>query len=185
MAPQQHLVISWVLSNLNRDIRRDRIFCTLCGVVADIDGLGIIIDAIRGDKLHTCYCTWHHLVTHNILTLLIIGTLAYFVCSRKILPVVIAIVTYLTHLLFDLVGSGCADGTTWPMWPFWPFSRYEIDLSWQWPLNDYKNVLITAIFVVIMLVIAAKNKRSLLEVVSPKLDRYCIDVIERLLRREK
>lgn len=183
MAPQQHLLISWVLSNLNYDKRRDRIVTTICGVIADLDGLGVIIDEISGDGSYHYYFSWHRKFGHNIFALLAIGTITYFICKRKILPALVAAVTYLTHIFFDLIGSGGPDGSIWEMWPLWPLSQYEIAISWQWPLNDWKNTLIAAIFIVIMIIIASKKKRSLLEIFSRKLDRYCINVVEGVFKK--
>jgi hypothetical protein len=85
MAPQQHLVLSWVLSNLNYDKRRDRIVATLCGVIPDIDGLGVIIDKITGDGAYYYYFAWHHKSGHNLLGVIVIGLIAYFICGKKIL----------------------------------------------------------------------------------------------------
>jgi len=184
MAPQQHLVLSWVLSNLNYDKRRDRIVTTICGIIPDVDGLGVIVDKILGDGSYNYYFLWHHKAGHNILGLLVIGIITYFICKRRILPVFVGIITYLTHIFFDLIGSGGPDGSIWPMSPFWPFSQYEISISWQWSLNDWKNTLITAIFIVIMIVIACKKKRSFLEVFSQRFDRYCINAVKSIIKRK-
>jgi hypothetical protein len=166
MAPQQHLVLSWVLSNLNYEKRRDRIVATICGVIPDVDGLGIIIDKILGDGSYYYYFLWH------------------LICRRKLLPTLVATLTYITHLFFDFVGSGGPDGEIWPMYPFWPFSKYEMSVSWQWSLNDWKNTVIAAVFILIMIIIAAKKNRSCIEVVSSRLDRYCIDTARHLFKRE-
>jgi inner membrane protein len=184
MAPQQHLVLSWVLSNLNYDKRRDRIVATICGVIPDVDGLGIVIDKILGDGSYYYYFLWHRKGLHGAVGLLAVGIAAYLICRRKLLPTLVAALTYTTHILFDLVGSAGPDGGIWPMYPLWPFSKYEMTVSWQWSLNDWKNTVIAGVFILIMIIIAAKKNRTCLEVVSPRLDRYCIETVRRLVKRE-
>lgn len=183
MAPQQHLVLSWVLSNLNYDKRRDRIVATLCGVIPDIDGFGVIIDKITGDGAYYYYFAWHHKSGHNLFGVIVIGLIAYFVCGKRILPATIAIMTYLIHLFCDIIGSGGPDGSLWPIYLLWPFSEHETTVSWQWALNSWQNTLITAIFIIIVIIIAGQKKRSFLEVFSQRLDRYCINVIEGIIKR--
>lgn len=185
MAPQQHLVISWVLSNLGYDKRRDRIVATVCGVIPDIDGLGIIIDKILGDGSYYYYMSWHRKVGHSIVGVLVVAVLAYLICNRKVLPALVAGLTYVTHLLLDLVGSGGPDGDIWGSWLFWPFSEYELSVGWQWGLNSWQNTGITGAFIVMMIMIAAKKRRTVLEVISVRLDRYCIDLISRMFGRQR
>ena len=109
---------------------------------------------------------------------------AYLICQRKVLPACIAGLVYLVHMFLDLAGSAGPDGSIWTIYPFWPFSRYEVGVDWQWPLNSWQNTLITAVFLVITIIIAAKKKRTFLEIFSTRLDRYCIGVFERLLGKK-
>jgi membrane-bound metal-dependent hydrolase YbcI (DUF457 family) len=182
MVPQQHLVLSWVLSNLGYDKRRDRIVATICGVVPDIDGLGIIVDKIRGDGTYNYYFLWHHKAGHNILFFFILMIITYFICKRKILPVFVGAIAFLTHIFLDLAGSGGPDGSIWALWPLWPFSEYRVSVSWQWSLNDWRNTLIAAVFIVIMIIIGSKKNRSVLEVFSQRLDKYCINVVKGIFK---
>ena len=185
MAPQQHLVISWVLSNLNYERKRDRIITTLCGIFPDIDGLGVIMDEISGDQSYSHYLLWHRTFGHNLLAVLVAAIITFFLCKRKVMPAIIAAITYLVHIFFDLTGSAGPDGSIWPIYPLWPFSGHRVAVTWQWALNSWQNTAITAIFIFIMFAIAAKKRRSLLEIFSTRLDRYCISVFERLLARKK
>lgn len=184
MTPQSHLVISWVLSNLNCDKRKDRIVTTVCGVIPDIDGLGLIVVKIFGVEKYYWLELLHHKVGHNIFGVIVIGLIAYCVCERRILPAIIAIIAYLTHIFCDLMGSAASDGGIWPIYFFWPFSLHETTISWQWPLQDWKNVLITAIFIVTMIMITSNKKRSFLEMFSPRFDKHCIDVVEGISKRK-
>lgn len=184
MAPQQHLVLSWVLSNLNWTSRRDRIVATICGLIPDIDGLGLIIDKIAGDGSYNYYFLWHRKAGHSLLGVVVMGLIAYFICSRKIFPATVAVMAYLIHLFCDLIGSAGPDGSIWSIYFYWPFSDREAAVSWQWALNSWQNTLITAIFIIIVLIIAAKKKRSFLELFSKRLDEYCINTIERVIKRK-
>ncbi|MGD9109390.1 MAG: metal-dependent hydrolase [Phycisphaerales bacterium] len=184
MAPQQHLVMSWVLSNLGYESRRDRIVITLCGIIPDIDGAGIVIDKITGDELYSNYLLWHRTFGHNIFTFLALIAATFFICGRKIRPCLVTAVVLFFHFLTDIVGSAGPDSDIWPLYPFWPISNYELSVPWQWALNDWKNVAITAMCVLIMIIIAAKKRRSLLEIVSVRADHYCIDLIKNILYKK-
>ena len=184
MLLQQHLLISWVLSNLNYDKKRDRIVATVSGVAPDIDGLGLVADIIVGNPAPYYYFSWHHQAGHNIFGLFFVGIVAYLICGRKILPATIAMSTYLTHIFFDLIGSGADDGSIWPVYFFWPLNQYAVTINWQWPLISWENALIAVVFIIIMITIAARKKRSFLEIVSSKLDRYCIEVVENIIKRQ-
>jgi len=177
------MVISWVLSNLNYDKRRDRIVATICGVIPDIDGLGGIIDDIKGDGSYYYYLSWHHKAGHNLFGVVFVGLIAYFICGRKILPAMVSMTAYLIHLFCDLIGSGGPDGSLWPISFLWPISESEMIVSWQWALNSWQNTLIAGIFMIIMIIIAGKKRRSFLEVFSPRMDNYCINLIEKIFKR--
>ena len=182
MAPQQHLILSWVLANLNYERRRDRIITTLCGIIPDFDGLGLILDKITRNGAYDYYYAWHRTAGHNFFTGIILALAVYFICGRKFLPAIIAIITYCVHLFCDLAGSAGPDGSIWPIRLFWPFSQHETFVRWQWGLNSWQNILITAIFVMIMLTIAAKKNRSFLEIFSERIDKYCINLIKRIAK---
>ena len=182
MVPQQHLIVSWVLSNLNYNNRRDRVVTTIAGVIPDVDGLGLVVDKVIGDGFGTYYFQFHHIVAHNVIGLFAIATAAYFICSRKVLPAVVAAVAYYVRLFLDLAGSGAPDDI-WPVYFFWPFSYREFSVGWQWPLNGWQNITITAAFMAIMVWIIVKYKRSVFEIFSAKFDRYWIGIAERLLQK--
>lgn len=178
MAPQQHFVISWVLSNLGCSTRRERIVATICGVVPDIDGLGLILDKTIGRGSYTYYLSWHHKAAHNLFALIMAAVVAFFICKKKVIPAIVSCSTFLCHLVCDYIGSGGQEGAVWPIAPFWPLSSYELSPGWQWSLNDWRNTLITGIFLLAVALIVAKKHRSFLEVFSVKLDKYCIKTVE-------
>lgn len=180
MAPQQHLVISWVLSNLNYERKRDRIVTTICGIFPDVDGLGLVIDKITGDGSYSHYFSWHRTLGHNIFAMLAAVVVTFFICKRKILPACVAAITYLVHLFFDLTGSAGPDGSIWEIYPLWPVNDYRMAVSWQWALSDWKNTAITGVCIVIMIIIAVKKRRTFLEIFSTRFDHYCIGVFERI-----
>jgi inner membrane protein len=184
MSPSQHLIISWVLSNLNYQKRRDRIMTTLCGVAPDLDALGLIVDKIRGDETYHYYMTWHRTFGHNVLTMFLFAAAAFFVCDRKWRPALISIVIYLTHIFFDLAGSAGPDGSIWPISPFWPFSSHEFQFDWQWALNDWKNVVIAAVFIAAMIAIAFKKNRTVFELISVQFDHKCVRALNHIFRRK-
>lgn len=184
MAPQQHLIISWVLSNLNYENKRDRIVATLCGIFPDFDGLGLIIDKITGDQGYPYYFSWHRKFGHSLFILPAVIIIAFLICGRRIKPAAVAALTFIIHIFFDVTGSAGPDGSIWPIYLFWPFSDYEASVPWQWPLNDWKNSAITAVFIFMMIAIVIKKRRSFLELFSTRFDFHCIGVFERLFGKK-
>ena len=180
MAPQQHFVISWVISNLGTSTRRDRIVATICGLIPDIDGLGFIVDKAIGRGSYAYYLNWHHKAAHNIFAMSAVMIIAFFLCKRKVLPTVISGSVILCHLLCDFIGSGGEAGAVWPILPFWPVSSFELAPAWQWSLNDWRNTLITGLFLLAVALIVVKKRRSFLEVLSIKLDQCCIKAVEQV-----
>jgi inner membrane protein len=173
-----HLVISWVSANVGTVSRRERIACALCGVVPDIDGLGMVVDLFAPD-LHL-YETFHHKIAHNLILSLVLFAVVYAI-SKRAWPACLGVAIYLTHLFFDCLGSGAPNGEIWPIYPFWPFSNYEYLPAWQWELSDIRNSMIAAVFVVVMLMIARRTGRSPIEIVSRRLDGFVIKTIRGLL----
>ena len=44
MAPETHLLLSWIIAAKTTDNPRDRQLVTLAGILPDVDGLGLLVD---------------------------------------------------------------------------------------------------------------------------------------------
>jgi hypothetical protein len=182
MNPITHLLISWTVAESARLERRDRFLVTGAGVLPDIDGLGIVAElATKGsDQPLYWWSEYHHVLGHNIgfalVTALAVGSLA----QRRLLSLVLAVLTFHLHLLGDLVGSRGPDGYQWPIPYRLPFSTsWQLTWSGQWELNAWPNVFLTAGLLAAALYLAWRRGYSAVELVSRKADRVFIDTLRK------
>lgn len=149
MSPATHLLAGWGIAALFGQSRRERIAIAAVVVLPDLDGLGIIVDALN----HRCrgletnwFHEYHHMVLHGALGAVSAGILAYALGSTKWSSLILVQLSFHLHLLLDIVGSrGPAEGDIWSIYYLSPFSTAH-SISWrrQWPLNAWPNLLLTA-----------------------------------------
>jgi inner membrane protein len=173
MNPASHLLISWVVANTADIGRRDRVLVTLCGVVPDMDGAGLIAELLTENSASPLiwYSKYHHVLCHNLGFGLLLAAIVMVFSVRKWVTVMLALAAFHLHLLGDLVGSRGPDGYQWPIPYLFPFSAGG-QLTWdgQWALNAWPNILMTLCFLGITLYLAWKRGHSPLEIISPKAD---------------
>ena len=195
-----HALISWGVANVPRNTtRRQRILATVGGVIPDVDALGAIWDTAfgsLGDSPTLYYHDYHRVVGHT----------AAFAAAALLMPLVLAdqgkrlataalfALAFHVHLVCDLVGSRGPDGAdVWGV-PYLhlPFSRSHLpsnDPVWwkwagQWELTAWPNVAITILMLAFCCVMAVKANRTILEVLSPKLDGVVVRALRRRLLGE-
>ena len=173
MNPASHLLISWCVANTAEISRRDRILVTLCGVVPDFDGAGIIAELLTENSATPLiwYSKYHHVLGHNLLLSLVLVMVVFWFGVRRWITAALAFLALHLHLLGDLVGSRGPDGYQWPIPYLYPFSA-DWTLAWpgQWELNAWPNITITALVRGITRELAWTRGRSPLEIVSLKAD---------------
>ncbi len=168
MAPITHALIGYLVSD-SLPSRRDRIWVTIAAVIPDLDGLS----ALGGEEL---YGEWHHTFGHNVF-FAIAFALAAYAFTRSMRASILAFISFHTHLLGDLLGSGQG----WKIEYLWPFSRYGVEFAppFQWELNSWQNVVVTIGCLIAIAWIGLRKKRTVLEVVSSKADARVVEILER------
>ena len=148
MHPATHLLLSWTVADFARLQPRDRNLVTWCGVVPDLDGLGVILDL--GNELlrrpeTMFYPEYHHFLTHGLPAALIVPAL-FCLCGRERWRVFLwGLLVFHLHLLCDFAGSrGPSPTDLWPVYYLAPLSRYPM-LVWagQWRLDGWQNFTVT------------------------------------------
>lgn len=182
MNPASHFLISWVVANAADINRRDRVLVTLCGVVPDVDGAGLITELLTENTVSPLiwYSQYHHVLCHNLAFGLLLAAAVMVFSDRRGVTALLALAAFHLHLLGDLVGSRGPDGYQWPIPYLFPFST-NWNLTWngQWELNAWPNILLTLLVVVLTLYLTWKRGHSPLEVFSPKADAVFVAKLRR------
>lgn len=172
MTPGAHFLASWVCATSLDLGRRERRIVTLAGVLPDLDGIGVAGDLITRGRTEY-YATFHHLLCHNLVFAILLSALAgILVKGHRARAFGWTFLMVHGHLLLDLLGSKGRDGYAWPIPYLVPFSR-TFELSWrgQWYLDGWQNLLFLAAGFGRSAIMAGKQRRSFVEVISPWLDR--------------
>lgn len=170
MSPITHFLTGWTIANLPTETTpRDRFLISIAAVIADIDGLGIVIDFIT--KRTTFYQDFHHTLGHNLLFGIVVTFIFSWMATRKLLTVVLAFTCFHLHLFEDLIGSRSPDGYQWPIPYLWPFSdHWQWTWAGQWELNAWPNFLLTGVLLLVVFWLAVRRGFSPMEIISNKAD---------------
>ena len=167
MNPIVHAELSWLgAQKLNE--RRDRILVTLGGVLPDLDGLTLL----AGEEY---YGKWHHVLTHGIVSAVLISAALALFAKRKLAVFALAFAAFHLHLLCDLAGSGPG----WPIHYLWPFSLEEIMWSGQWNLASWQNSVIGLSATIAVLACAIPFGRTAVELFSLKADAAVVATLRK------
>jgi hypothetical protein len=180
VSPVTHFLTGWVVANTSTKLnRRERALITLAGVIPDLDGLGIIAEALtrNSDYPLLWWTKYHHVVGHNLCFGLIVSVAGAALAPRRWLTATLIFVSFHLHLLTDLVGSRGPDGYQWPIRYLFPFTEWEFSWSGQWELNAWPNFVITGMALLLTLLLARKRGFSPLEMVSTRGDQAFIKAI--------
>ena len=125
MNPVTHLLAGWLVSNTAPLSRRDRALVTLSALAPDLDGLGIVADFIAHGTEGPLYWWWrlHHTVGHNLGFGLVVTGAVYCLAVRRPITACLALVSFHTHLLGDILGSRGPGPHQWPIPYLAPFSE--------------------------------------------------------------
>jgi len=184
--PVTHLLVGWSLATIGgRFTRADRACVVAAGVVPDVDGLGLVAElATRGsDHPLLWWSQYHHVLGHNVGAAALVTVTALAV-SRRWSVAVVAAVSFHLHLLGDLVGARGPDGAQWPIPYHLPFSDGpQWMVRWQWALNAWPNVALTAVLLAYAFWYAWARGLSPLEFVSLRANDAFVITLRRRVPR--
>ena len=161
-----HAQVGWFLARAAKLESRDRRLVTACAVLPDLDGLTLLggLDA---------YLAGHHVYLHNVLAIVLLPALALAFARRRVATGLAALGAVLLHLGSD--GLGFLE-----LRPLWPFSR------WVWWPNDFNypmaffgEVLVPLALLAWGLSVFRRERLSVLELISPRVDRAMAGWLER------
>jgi inner membrane protein len=173
MSPFTHALVGWTVANAASLIRRDRAIVMCAGIIADIDGLGVLIDLATQDSASPThwYDQFHHILGHNLCFALVITVLAFFLARQHLLVPALSFLSFHLHLLGDLLGSRGPDGYQWPIPYLVPWSAaWQLTWQGQWALNAWPNSLVTGVLLAAMFYLAWQRGYSPVELISTKAD---------------
>jgi len=108
VAPETHLLLSWIIAAKTTDNPRDCRLVTLAGILPDVDGLGLIVDFATeglGLKQTHLYGEYHHYLLHGALGGILIAALATSFARHRWRVALLALLVFHLHLFCDFVGS--------------------------------------------------------------------------------
>ena len=173
MSPITHGMMGWIISQ-PLDKRRDRILVTSASLLPDLDGAGALISI-------DYYARYHHIFGHNIFFGLFLCLLGLKFGVNKIKVSILVLLSFNSHILGDLLGSGAAWGVPY----FWPVSKTVHGFSYplQWELDSWQNILVTGICIVVIIIFGLIKKRTLVEIFSVSADAKVVSVLNRWFGR--
>lgn len=169
MTPITHGLIGWISSTPLSE-RKDRALVTIAGLIPDLDGMGALIDI-------EYYSKYHHVFGHNILFGILAAGSSIIISKNKKLTPLLVFLSFNLHILGDLLGSGAGWGIPY----FWPVNKfvYEFSPPFQWELDSWQNLVATIICIILIIRIAVKKKRTIVELISLKTDKKIVDVFNK------
>ena len=182
MSPATHLFVSWVIAAKTTDNPRDCRLVTLAGILPDLDGLGLIPDVVTralGYRGTLYYEHYHHFLLHGIYGGVAIAVLLTCFARHRWRVLLLALLVFHVHLLCDLVGSrGPEPEDLWPIFYDGPFNKNWMWLwKGQWPLDAWRNRILSAVLFVWSLQIAVQRGYSFVGVFNRRLDEKFVGVL--------
>jgi hypothetical protein len=179
MSPVTHLLLGWTVANTAKLEKRDRLLVTIAGVIPDLDGLGVIPEALTRGTSHEIlwWTNYHHVLGHNLWFGLLCAGLAMLLARQRGLTFALFLASFHVHLLGDIVGARGPDGI-WTIAYFWP---YGAEWSWagQWKLNSWPNLGITAVLLLLTFRWAWQRGYSPLEIISRRADQVFVETLRK------
>ena len=175
MSPITHFLASWALADALRLRLRDLALATWCGVLSDVDGLGILADGVNqllGRSSSWYYGQYHRALLHNVLAAVALPLILSIFAANRLRMFVLGLVAVHLHFLGDIVGSrGPGAHDFWPLPYLSPFSEHGTIL-WpgQWPLDAWPNIVLTMLLIFYVLFRSVHSGYSPVGVFSTRAD---------------
>lgn len=182
MNPITHFLASWSLADALRLQARDLALVTWCGVLPDIDGLGVLADGINrllGRPGSWYYGQYHHALLHNIFAAVAIPLILSIFAVNRLRMFVLGLVAVHLHFLCDVIGSrGTGPDDIWAITYLAPFSEHgTIHWSGQWPLNGWPNIAFTMFLIFYVLFRSVRSGYSPVGVFSTRADHAFVQAV--------
>jgi hypothetical protein len=181
MSPITHLLISWVVADADNLNRRERTIVTVAGIAPDVDGFGIVAEALTRESARplTWWTDYHHVLGHNLAFGLVVAAGSFALATKRWKTAALAFLTFHFHLLCDLIGARGPEGYQWPIPYFYPFSDLEWTWAGQWQLNAWPNFVVTGIVLLLTFYWAWGKGHSPIEMVSVSADKAFVETLRR------
>ena len=179
-----HLLAGWLIADETGLVHRDKALVTWASVIADVDGLGVVVDTANkmlGLKETAYYEIYHHFLGHGLFGAAVTTVLAYACAVNRRVTALFALLAFHLHLLMDLAGSrGSNPVDIWPINYLAPFSvTPSIAWSGQWPLTGWQNTSITVLLMLACIMTAIRRGRSPVALFSRHADLEFVKVLRR------
>jgi hypothetical protein len=176
-----HLLASWDLGAASGQTRRDLAAVAWAGVLPDLDGVGLFVDAAakRLGLGETEFYAWHHAYGHGLPAMLAIAALAALVAVHKWRTALLAFAAANLHLACDLLGSrGVRPEDVWEISYLSPLS-HALHFTWsgQWPVVSWQNTTISAALLILAVVVTVWRGVSPVGLVSARADRAVAETL--------
>jgi len=170
----EHFFIGWCIANVSPSLSdRDRTIITIAAVIPDVDGLGLLVEIPTRNTSHPLlwWTEYHHVLGHNIGFALFVAAIACALATKRLQTTALAVLSFHSHILGDIIGARGPDGYQWPIPYFLPFSSTP-ELSWQgqWALNAWQNFVITGVALAITFLLAWRRGYSPIGIFSKRAD---------------
>ena len=181
MNPVTHLLLGWTVANADSRLnRRERMAITLAGLAPDLDGLGLVAEALTRGSGHELlwWTNYHHTALHNLTFAVLVAAVALLGTGRSWRVALLALISFHVHLLGDLLGARGPDNDQWPIPYLMPFSgRWQWIWGGQWELNAWPNFVVTILLLLLCFYLAWKRGCSPLEMVSQQVDQVFVKAL--------
>ena len=178
-----HLLIGWTAAEHTTKSPRDRALITWASVVPDLDGLGLVADAVVHQFGGTVqwYDRFHHVLTHGLPGAIACTVLFACLASERWRAACLVFLSYHLHLLGDFFGSrGGSESAIWPIHYLAPFSD-ALTVSWsgQWPLTSWQNTTLTVVLMAYAFLLAVQRGYSPVGLFSARADAAFVATLRR------
>ena len=161
MSPISHLLIAWIVANVFSLDLKERRFCLIMGVIADIDGVFILFS-------QDLFIQYHHTLGHWLVFGIPLALIFTLLSENKKRSFGAYSLAFSLHLIADIVGSD------WSVHPFMPLLNTGFSAYPTLSVEMIYFVINPAVFLVVVLIslfILFKHRRTPLEFVWKKWDR--------------
>lgn len=184
-----HLLMGWAVAEHTTKSPRDRALITWASVAPDLDGLGLVVDAVANQFGGTMqwYDRFHHLLLHGLPGAVLCTALFACIAHERWRTALLVFLSYHLHLLGDFLGSrGGTESAIWPIHYLSPLSD-ALTVSWsgQWQLTGWQNTTLTVLLMAYTFFLAVQRGYSPVGLFSKRADAAFVATLRRRFAPEE